>query len=398
MPKVIDAESQSPHPKIAKNAILGWGTPAWGTPPQSFHPINCHTRCTGPGFARLPVESPQAQAHSRAMRHPIAILLMVGLVWLPISAQDSADTTANATTIGHESLQQAVALEAQGHFDAAIAVAKQVTDSNQLTGAALGRAYVVLGAAYKYDGKFIEAQEAFEQSLRLLEHDREHQDNYAAALSNYAGLYSDFGQIEIAKPMWQKALRLREQIGDHTGAMLSLVDLAGAALAQKRVREARDYLKRASDEMKLASSVTGDLTDDDRRVLFETQGWLALSEGKTQAGVAAYQRALELCTRARGEGHWLTGWDTMLLGKAYLQAGNYSQALTDMRDGLDIIGAAIGRKNQNYFFAELAYSQALDRSGAHLEAARLRQTAEQARKDFYNSQCAGCTISTAGFR
>jgi tetratricopeptide (TPR) repeat protein len=318
------------------------------------------------------------------MKHIHCLLLTLGLASLPLFAQANP----------HQLLHNALVLENQGSFEAAAKMANRAIDSGQLSGVELGRAYLILGVACQGQGSLRDAQIAFVRSLHILERDPQQVEDYASALENYAGLYSDLGQLEIAAPMWRKALQLRQQIGDHTGVMLSLTRLAGLALARNRVHEAREYLKRASDEMKLAR----DLIAGDLALLYETQGWLALAEGHKPAAVSAYGRALELCRQAFGEQHWLTGWEHMLRGKAYAQAGGLNSALADMREGLAILDHALGRKNPRYFMAEMAYSQLLDRAGSHADAAELRTSAEKARKDYYASQCAGCTINGAAFR
>lgn len=296
-------------------------------------------------------------------------------------------------------MRDALVLEQQGRFDKAIAIVKQVTDSHQLSGVELGRAYIMLGIAYQQQGNFGQAQPAFEHALRILEGDSEYASDYAAALHNYAGLYNDSGQLEVAARMWLKALHIRQQTGDHAAITRSLASLAGVALAQKRVREARKYLKHADDEAKLAADQAGNnLTDDDLAMLSETQAWLALTEGRAAAAVEGYQLALDLCKRSRGEQHWLTGWEYMLRGKAYAHAGDIERALADMQKGLDILDHAVGRRNPKYFAAQFAYSQVLDQTGSHAEAAQLRATTERASKEFYGHQCVGCTIGVAAFR
>jgi hypothetical protein len=69
-----------------------------------------------------------------------------------------------------------------------------------------------------------------------------------------------------------------------------------------------------------------------------------------------------------------------------------------MRTGLTILDHALGHRNAKYIGAELAYSQVLDQSGLHAEAAQMRAASEKASKDYYRSQCAGCTINIAAFR
>lgn len=88
--------------------------------------------------------------------------------------------------------------------------------------------------AYEGEGEFGEARNAFERSLRILDHDPEHTTDYAAALDNFAGLYNNAGQRDIAGQMWLKALDLRQQNGDHSGVTRSFMNLAGLALAQNQ--------------------------------------------------------------------------------------------------------------------------------------------------------------------
>jgi hypothetical protein len=94
--------------------------------------------------------------------------------------------------------------------------------------------------------------------------------------------------------MWEKALHLRQSIGDHTGTALSLTRLADLALAQNRVREAQRYLQNASNEAKASS----DFSDDDKAFFLETQGRLATAEHHASAAVVAYEHALELIERS----------------------------------------------------------------------------------------------------
>ena len=318
------------------------------------------------------------------MRHSHWTLLILSLLCRPILGQTNPQAA----------VHDALVLENRGSFETAAKIAKGAIDSSQLSGTELGRAYIILAVACEGEGNLTDAQIAFERALRILEHDREHLEDYAAALESFGGFYSQLGQLGVAAPMWQKAFHLRQTIGEHAGTMRSLIRLAEFALSRNRTHEAYKYLQRASDEAKLAP----DLIDDDKALFFETQGWLAVAQHDAPTAIAAYQHALELVERSRGEQHWLTGWEHMLLGKAYAQSGDLNSALAGMRKGLSILDHALGQRNPKYFAAEVAYSQVLDRIGLHAEATQMRATAEQASKDYYGRQCPGCTINIAGFR
>jgi tetratricopeptide (TPR) repeat protein len=290
-------------------------------------------------------------------------------------------------------VQAAAALEQQGRFNEVIAILEPVVGGNQLTGADLGSASIMLGVAYEGVGKFTGAQHAYDGALRVLEHDARHSAEYAAALASYGRLYTELNQLDAAESLWRLALQLRQQNGEHAGAARSLVDLAGLALARKNVGLAREYLKNASREMKLAHG----LGEDDLAILSETRGWLALSEGQASAAVTEYQRALEISRRRRGEQHWLVGWEHVLVGQAYAQAGGLQQAQSHMLQGLAILERALGRKNPKYFASQSAYAKVLDQAGAHEQAASLESEAERASKEFYGAQCAGCSVNKAAF-
>jgi tetratricopeptide (TPR) repeat protein len=305
-----------------------------------------------------------------------------------------ASTQLLAQMNSHEQLYQAWVLAMQGQFDKTILIANQLTNSAQLNGAELGRAWIILGVSYREQGRFADAQNAFERSLHILDKDPHFVSDYSAALQNYGTLYNNAGQLEAAAQMWEKALRLRQQNGDHAGAARSLTTLAGMALTRNRIHDARKYLEKASSEANLAH----DLTDDDRAITYETEAWLAVEEGRTSAALADYQRALNLTIQHLGERHWLAGWEYMLVGKAYAQSGNVSQALEEMRKGLSILDQGLSRKSANYFAAEIAYAQVLDQAGLHSQATQWRTAGEQAQKDFSGKLCTGCTINIAALR
>lgn len=318
------------------------------------------------------------------MRYLYWILLTLRLLHVPAFAQSDP----------HTLLYDAMVLENRGSFEAAAKAAKAAIESRLLSRDELGRGYIILAVACQGAAELANAQAAFEQALLVLEHDQEHPEDYASALENYAGFYSELGQLDVAAPMWRKALELRQRVGDHAGSALSLIRLAELALARNRVRPAEQYLQKASEEAKAGP----DFLDEDQALFLETQGWLAIVQHHALDAVTAYQQALDLLERSRGQQRWLTGWEYMLLGKAYAESRDFKDALANMQTGLRILDRALGQKNAKYFAAKLAYSVVLDQFGAHAEAAQMRAAAKRSMGDYYSSQCAGCTINKAAFR
>jgi tetratricopeptide (TPR) repeat protein len=318
------------------------------------------------------------------MRHALQLFAANFLICIMVGRQAQSQTT----------LQDALQLENQGHYDTARNVIQQVIESGRLDHVELGRAYIMLGFAYRSQGKFLLAQSAFEQAIRILKNDPATQGDYASALENYAGLYGDFGQLKPADSMLQKALRLRRQTGSHAAAARCLLTLAEDALAGKQVHEAAEYVEQAREEM----SAAPEQLNDDRMAFMETEALLQLKQGHASAAVLGYTDALQLCIRTYGENHWLAGWQRVFRGKAYFEAGDPNRALADIQAGVDILKQTVGPANPMSIASQIVYSQALERTGAHQEAARIRAAADQTRKDLYGGQCPGCTMNVAGFR
>jgi tetratricopeptide (TPR) repeat protein len=291
-------------------------------------------------------------------------------------------------------LHDVIRLEQQGRLDEAIRSAKLLIASNQMKGVELARAHIVLGVANQVKGDFMSAQSEFESCLQILAAYPEDKSDYASVLNNYAGLYLDGGQLELASKMWKQALHLSTESGDHTGAMRLLTSLAGLAVSQNRVRQARKYLTTASRE----AGMVENLAADDSALLAETEAWLDMVERHPSQAVAGYERSLAMSRQAHGDQHWLTGWEHMLLGKAYAQSGDTKRALDHMRQGLEILDQTLGRKNPKYFVALIAYANVLDQVGEHARARQIRADAEHGRKDQYRNQCLSCTINVAAYR
>src|SRR5881396_1122625 len=115
------------------------------------------------------------------MKHLLKYLLALLFAGSPVFAQANP----------HEQLHSAFVFEQQGQFDQAITTIKPLMDSNRLSG--YERASTMLGVAHEVAGNFVEAQQALERALRILEHDPQHVTEYATTLQKYAGLYSAVG-------------------------------------------------------------------------------------------------------------------------------------------------------------------------------------------------------------
>ena len=289
---------------------------------------------------------------------------------------------------------RAYALEEHGQLAEAEAIVRPLVDSGELQGAELGRAWTVLGLAYTDQGAFSSAQPAYEHAISILQPLPERAQDYASALDNFGQLYRAMEQLQTAIDLRLKALRVYEQIGDHSGIARVCNNLASLALEQRDMKKAKKYLERSAEEMKIATA----LDDDDVGAVYSMQAAFAGLNGNIQAEIDGYEHAMQIWRRAHREDHPNTGWGYILLGRAHADAGRTAEAAKEMQQGLAILDRTLGRGSRHYLEAELAYSRLLDEIGAHDAAARLRTADEASLKALSQKQCVGCTITIDALR
>jgi tetratricopeptide (TPR) repeat protein len=293
----------------------------------------------------------------------------------------------------HQQFSRVVLLEQKGQYEQAIRIIESLIKTSSLTSVEAGRAWTFLGVAYEEEGHYQQSQNAYEQALRLLKGDVQHLVQYANALDNFASLNSLTQNAETADKLWIKALQLHKQLGDHRAVAKEYTFLAGIDFQKKQVGSAKKHLKQAIEEAALMSK----LSEDDSIFLSDTQAWLAGTEGNSKAELAAYQRSLEL-RKHHGEDSPLTGWNYLFVGNAYANNKDCPQAMTSIRQGIQILDQTVGQQNPQYLAGEIYYSKILDRCGMHEEATHIQVQAKQGMSDLFRQQCVNCTVSVASLR
>jgi tetratricopeptide (TPR) repeat protein len=286
-------------------------------------------------------------------------------------------------------LNQLSALEQKGQYAEIVQPVSLLIESRALNEREAGRAQLILGIAYHQQDEWKLAQSAYEKALHILSGQQAYAADRAAVLDNFAQLYLEMGYPDIAMRMEDDVLRAYEALDDHANVARSCITFAGLELNEGHHRKGNEYLKRALREARMASG----LDEDFFAQVSSTEGWLALLGGDATAAISEYTHAVELWAAAHGENHMLTGWGYMLLGKSYAQAGRNAIALEEMRKGLRILEQSTGTNSVKYLAAEIAYAEVLDRSGAHTEAARLKDSAEQGLAKLNRDACSRCSIS-----
>jgi tetratricopeptide (TPR) repeat protein len=321
-----------------------------------------------------------------SMRKTIQLLLCTNVAFAGMAAQKNpAPSQANS----EQRIGQLTELEQKGRYEEVTEPLAELIRSNALNEREAGRAQLLLGIAYHQHGALAQAQSAYEKALHILSHSPEGAADHAAALDNFARLSLDTGHPDTALRMETDVLKEYEGLSDHANIARSCATLASLEINRGHRREGKEYLYRALQEAGLASG----LDQDFYAAVWSAQGWLALLNKDTTTAISAYAHAIELWRAAHGERHMLTGWGYMLLGKSYAQAGQNDKALEQMRKGLNILDQAAGFSDPKYFAAQISYSQVLDQSGEHDEAARVKNSAQQALKRLSRDACADCTVS-----
>jgi tetratricopeptide (TPR) repeat protein len=327
-----------------------------------------------------------------SMQKTIKLLLYANLAAFTAMAAQKTPTLSQVDS--EQRLGQLTALEQKGRYAEVMEPLAQLIRSNALNERESGRAQLLLGIAYHQQGELPKAQSAYENALHILSRSPDEAADHASALDNFARLLLDTGHPDTALRMETSALKEYEGLSDHADIARSCATLASLEISRGHRRHAKEYLSRALQD---ADLVIG-LDQDFYAAVSSAQGWLALLNKDTATAIVAYSHALELWSDAHGEHHMLTGWGYMLLGKSYAQAGQYDEALQQMRKGLNILDQVIDTSDPKYLAAQISYSQVLDRSGEHDEAVRVKNSAKQALRRLSRDACAECTVSAFALR
>jgi len=254
-----------------------------------------------------------------------------------------------------------------------IQTANLLLASAKLTPIGQGVVFNYLGYAYQQRGDFRNATAYYEKALAIFERDGQHPSEYATTLGSLATLYAETGQVDTAKHVLLRSLHLFGKDDTHHAEIAMIWnDLATIAVDRHSSHEAHKCMARSLAESQLASSISA----NELATLKTTQASIAEMDGDLNSAISEYQRSLALWKQSHGDQHPDTAWLYVLLGDAYLQAGEIAKAREITGRGLSILETSAGRHSTRFLNAELTYAKVLDASGAHDEASALRKDAE----------------------
>jgi len=267
-------------------------------------------------------------------------------------------------------LNQLAALSRQNQIPELIQAADSLLANEKLTPREQSLVLNFLGHAYKERGDVRQATTDYEKSLAILERDGSHPVEYATTLGAMAVLYGDIGQPDTAKHLLLRALDMLEKDGhEHAEMAWFWNNLATIAADDQSKREAHKYMARSLAELKLVANPL----PEEVQAITTTQAKIAQLDDDSRAAIAGYQKALSLSKQIHGEQHPETAMLYVLLGDAYVQAGDVASARQMTTQGLNLLEASCGRQSRRYLAAEIVYSRVLEASGARNEASTLRK-------------------------
>ena len=264
-------------------------------------------------------------------------------------------------------------LSSRNQLSQLIQTANALLTDEKLTPVEQSIALTFLGHAYQASGDFHTAIGYYEKALATLDHVGLHPPEYAVTLCAMATLYAEMGQPDTAKRLLLRSAPILEKASDCHGELAMVwKDLATIAADEHSMRDAHKYMARAIAESQLATNLKPDVT----AAFLTAQARIAEIDGDLRNAIAYYQQALALWKQSYGDQHPEAAWLYVLLGDAYLQAGDPASARETTSHGLALLETNSSRQSPRYLAAQLAYSKVLDAAGSHDEATQLRKEAQ----------------------
>lgn len=243
---------------------------------------------------------------------------------------------------------QAVSLFNQGHYAAAIKVAKKALSIAARTFGPnhpdVALSMHNLAMPYQVIGKYAEAESLHKRALVIWEkaHGEDHPD-VAYSLSALAQLYESRGNYVEAEPLHKRALAIRKKVlGDnHPSLALSMNNLAELYRYQGKNDEAEQLNKSALEiREKALGRDHPDVAEslNNLSLLYEDQGKYAEAE-------PLLKRALAIREKALGSEHLNVGQSLNSLANLYSTLSDYTKAEPLYKRSLVIAEKALGPEN-----------------------------------------------------
>jgi len=206
--------------------------------------------------------------------------------------------------------------------------------------------------------KYADAGNYYQQAAELLP--AGHEEDKGKYLNNAALAFHRAGKYEQALPLFQEALRIREEVLGklHPDYATSLNNLAELYRAQGQYEQATQLLKEASE---IFGQVLGKLHPDYATSLNDL-AHLYHSQAKYEEALPLYQEASKIREKVLGKQHRDYALSLNNLALLYKEQGKNEEALPLLKEASEIFGQVLGKQHPYYVLslnnlAGLYYSQ-----------------------------------------
>ncbi len=229
-------------------------------------------------------------------------------------------------------------------------------------------------------GSYDEARPLCERALKIREEvlGPKHRDT-ATSLNNLAELLRSQGNYEEARPLYERALEFREKVRGprHPDTATSLSNLASLLMSEGRYDEARPLLERA---LKIREEVLGAKHPGTARSL-SNLAFLLRSQGSYDKARPLYERALKIHEEVLGPMHPDTAMSLNNLAFLLRSQGNYDEARPLYERALKIHEEVLGPKHPDTTTSLSNLGSLLMSQGSYHEARPLYERALKIREE-----------------
>lgn len=213
----------------------------------------------------------------------------------------------------------------QENFEMAVQKAEQAQAMAKRINFPVGEAYALknIGLVNERQGRYVEALDYYEQSLKLFRSEKE-KVGIANLLNNIGSVYAQKGDDAKALENCLESLKIAEETGDKMRIMSALINV-GSIYHNKKDAKAIEYLTRAlpiCEEMGNKHAFG---------IIAANIGEIYADNGNTQQALDYYNKALSSDKNASSAAYAYNG-----IGKLYLQKGNHDMALNNHFKALTI--------------------------------------------------------------
>jgi len=258
----------------------------------------------------------------------------------------------------------------------------------------LGRLWAHLASVYQDQGDFSSSENAYNRALRLFEPLPEAKVDYAVVLDNLGSLYLMEHRVKDAYQCRQRALALREELGDRLEIARGKAHVAELDLMRHRYSDARQKSQEAYTTMvELHDKDAADMIGALSTLVFAecSRGNCpgALDHARAAADLARVKDAPDSVTAAHAH---------LLLGFAEWKTGAKEDAEDEIRQGIAMMRTQTPPGHPYLMSALEEYRQYLRSMHRGADAEAVAREQESARRGIAEADCTGCTVSVNALR